>query len=49
MKTYILAFSDVLKAQGQDVNLLLKGVTETPWNRKVLKRFARIVILHEKI
>jgi len=49
MKTYILAYRDMLKTQGQDVELLLKNVEEAPWNRKVLERFARIVILRAKI
>lgn len=44
MQTYLHAFKDYLIAEGQDVDLLLKQVEETPHSRQVLERFAMIVL-----
>ncbi|MBW2298434.1 MAG: glutamine amidotransferase [Deltaproteobacteria bacterium] len=44
MAAYIKAFSEYLKAEGQDPDRLLKQVKETSHSRQVLERFAEIVV-----
>ncbi|MCG6911479.1 MAG: glutamine amidotransferase [Deltaproteobacteria bacterium] len=48
MSTYIKAFSAALKKQGQNTERLLKHVQETPDSRRVLERFAQIVLEKER-
>jgi hypothetical protein len=43
MQTYIRAFAHVLQAEGQDTQQLLHRVSDAPYCRQILKRFAQIV------
>jgi len=44
MKTYIRTFAGPLKAEGQDVELLLQQVEDTPHGRQMMERFVEIVV-----
>ena len=45
MKTYVHAFSDLMKSHGQDPDQAVKTITETPLSMQLLNRFVEIAIL----
>ncbi len=47
MKTYVCAFSDLMKTHGQNPDQALKMITETPHSLQLLNRFAEITISYQ--
>ena len=44
MRTYVRAFSDLMKAHGQNPDQALRMITETPHSQQLLNRFVEITI-----
>jgi GMP synthase (glutamine-hydrolysing) len=47
MKTYVYAFSNLMKSHGQDSNQAIKTITETPHSMQLLNRFVEIAAFRQ--